>query len=174
MFPHAPAIPVTINGGMVMPAWYDIETLELVRRHDEEGIQRSSAHLTRLIARENERGIPCERIFLAGFSQGGAISTHVALRHPERLAGLIALSTYLVRGEELEAERSRVNLDLPVFQAHGTMDPMVVYERGTDLRDRLVSLGYPLEFHDYPMMHQVCLEELEALGSWMKGRLSAG
>jgi phospholipase/carboxylesterase len=171
VFPHAPAIPVTINGGMVMPAWYDIRTLDLHQRHDEAGIRASAEHLTRLIERENERGVPCERILLAGFSQGGAIALHTALRHPERLAGLIGLSTYLVLHEQLEAERSEANRATPIFMAHGTLDPMVAHDRGQASCARLRALDYTVEWHEYPMMHQVCLEEMRDLGAWIKQRL---
>jgi phospholipase/carboxylesterase len=145
VFPNAPSIPVTINGGMVMPAWYDIREGDLRKRHDEQGLRSSAAHLVRLIERENERGIPCERIVLAGFSQGGAVAAQAALRYPEPLAGLVLLSTYLVAEESIEAERHNANRDLPIFQAHGTADPMVVPERGIEARDRLRELGYSLE-----------------------------
>lgn len=171
IFPHAPAIPVTINGGMVMPAWYDIRALDLGRGHDEAGIRRSAAQVTRRIELETERGVPAERIVLAGFSQGGALAAHVALRHPERLAGLVCLSTYLVLAETLEAERSAANRELPVFQAHGTLDPMVTLDRGQAARDRLRALGHVVDWHEYPMGHQVCLEEIQALGLWLGSRL---
>jgi phospholipase/carboxylesterase len=170
VFPHAPAIPVTINGGMVMPAWYDISAADLHRRHDEHGIRRSAAQLERLIERENRRGVPAARIVLAGFSQGGAVATHVALRHPEALAGLAALSTYLVLPETVERERSAANRELRVFQAHGTLDPMVALARGADARDRLRSLGHEVEWHEYPMGHQVCMEEIRDLGQWFSRR----
>jgi phospholipase/carboxylesterase len=173
VFPHAPAIPVTINGGMVMPAWYDIRGTDFHRRHDEPGIRRSAAELMRLVERENERGVADEHIVLAGFSQGGAVAAHVALRHPRRLAGLVLLSTYLVLPESLEAERSSANQDLPIFQAHGSLDPMVVPERGAALHARLLELGYAVDWHEYPMGHQVCLEELEDLGEWFAGRFGA-
>jgi phospholipase/carboxylesterase len=124
-----------------------------------------------LIRRENARGVSSERIVLAGFSQGGAIAAYVALRHDEPLAGLMALSSYLIGGDTLEQERSAANAELPVFQAHGTHDPMVRYERGLELRDRLVALGHPVEWHEYPMMHQVCLEELADIGAYLRGRL---
>lgn len=166
VFPNAPSIPVAINGGTVMPAWYDIRAGDLRKRHDEDGLRRSAAHLERLVERENERGIPCERIVLAGFSQGGAVAAYTALRHPERLAGLVLLSTYLVAEGTIEAERSAANRDVPIFQAHGTADPMVVPERGTEARDRLIELGYSVEWRTYPMEHQVCLEELRDLGLW--------
>lgn len=173
IFPHAPAIPVTINGGMVMPAWYDIRTADFHVRHDEAGIRLSAARLERLIEREVARGVPSQRIVLAGFSQGGAIALFAGLRHARRLAGIVALSTYLVLGETLAAERSPANLDVPIFQAHGTLDPMVGHERGEATRRTLERLGYPVEWHEYPMLHQVCLEEIEALAAWF-GRVLGG
>jgi phospholipase/carboxylesterase len=172
VFPHAPQIPVTINGGTVMPAWYDIREGDLSKRHDEEGVRRSAAQLTALIERENERGIPCERLVLAGFSQGGAVAAHVALRHPEPLAGLALLSTYLVCETSIESERRDVNRALPIFQAHGTLDPMVTPERGAAARARLLELGHTVEWHEYPMEHQVCLEEARDLGAWLAPRLT--
>ena len=170
VFPHAPSIPVTINGGMVMPAWYDIRGTDFHRRHDDAGIRRSAAELTRLIERENERGVEDRNVLLAGFSQGGAVAAHVALRHPRPLAGLVLLSTYLVLPEDVERERSAANQEIPIFQAHGTLDPMVVFERGTALRERLRELGYRVEWREYPMEHQVCLEEIRELGSWIAER----
>ncbi len=173
VFPHAPAIPVTINGGMVMPAWYDITNLDLGRRHDEEGVRRSARHVEALIRRENERGVPTANIVLAGFSQGGAIALHQGLRHPERLAGLLLLSTYLVLPDRLPAERSEANADTPVFQAHGSLDPMVPIAGGQLARRALEELGHDVEWHDYPMQHQVCLEELRDIGAWLRARLAS-
>ncbi|MSR62543.1 MAG: carboxylesterase [Planctomycetes bacterium] len=173
VFPHAPPIPVTINGGMLMPAWYDIRGLDFDRRHDEEGMRLSAACITSLIERENERGLPCERIALAGFSQGGAVAAHVALRHPQRLAGLACLSTYLVLPDALAAERSPANRDLPIFQAHGTFDPLVTLARGREARERLGELGYALEWHEYPMEHQVCAAEIRDLGRWFAARFGS-
>ena len=172
VFPHAPSIPVTVNGGMVMPAWYDIRTADFHQRHDEDGIRLSAARLTRLIEREVERGVPTERILLAGFSQGGSIALFTGLRHPERLGGLIALSSYMLVGEKLAAERSQANAEVPIFQAHGTLDPMVPCERGEQARDALRALGYTIEWHEYPMVHQVCLEEIEALAAWFARQLA--
>ena len=172
VFPHAPSIPVSINGGMVMPAWYDIRDADLAKRHDEAGILESAEAVERLVAREKERGVPAERILLAGFSQGGAVASHVALRHPEPLLGLVMLSTYLVREGTLEGERSPANASLPVFMAHGSLDPMVVPERGQVARERLVELGHDVEWHEYPMAHQVCLEQLRDLGAWLARRLA--
>lgn len=173
VFPHAPRMPVTINSGAAMPAWYDIRDADIAQRHDEAGIRLSARRVEALIARENERGVPCRRIVLAGFSQGGAVATHVALRHSRPLAGLIALSTYLVLGDTLDAEASPANRSISAFQAHGTQDPMVHFERGVALRDRLVALGCDVEWHTYPMAHEVCLEEIAAIGAWLTPRLRA-
>ncbi len=167
VFPHAPSIPVTLNGGMRMPAWYDIQEVDLRRRHDERGVRHSARQIEALIARERERGVPSERITLAGFSQGGAIAAHTALRHAEPLGALVLLSTYLVLGDTLEAEVDAANKALPIFQAHGTLDPMVPFERGEQARDRLRELGYAIEWREYPMAHQVCLEEIQELGQWL-------
>ncbi|MCB9899261.1 MAG: alpha/beta hydrolase [Planctomycetes bacterium] len=171
VFPHAPAIPVSINAGFVMPAWYDIRELDLRREPDLVGVRRSCAQVVALVERERERGVPAERIVLAGFSQGGAIALAAGLRFPERLAGLMALSTYLVDEDGLRRERSAANADVPVFAAHGTSDPMVPYERGEAGRDRLISLGYTVEWHAYPMQHQVCQEEIDDIGAWLRARL---
>ncbi len=171
VFPHAPRMPVTVNGGAVMPAWFDIFDTNLERRHDDAGIRRSAARVEALIARENERGVPSRRIVLAGFSQGGAIAAHVALRQTQPMCGLIALSTLLVLGDTLDAEVSPANRSIAVLQAHGTQDPIVPFARGVALRDRLVELGADVEWHTYPMGHEVCLEEIEAIGTWMSGRL---
>lgn len=171
VFPHAPRIPVTINGGMVMRAWYDILSLELERRADEEGVQRSAAQAADLIAHERSQGIPSERIVLAGFSQGGAIALHQGLRHPEPLAGIIALSTYLPV-TVAEADLSPTARATPVFQAHGSMDPMVQFQRGEAARSQLAELDIAVEWHEYPMMHQVCMEEIVDLGAWLTGQLA--
>jgi phospholipase/carboxylesterase len=173
VFPHAPAIPVSLNHGMVMPAWYDIAGPDLRRtKHDEPGIRKSIARVEALIARERERGVAARRIVLAGFSQGGAIAIQTALRHVDRLAGLVALSTYLVMPEKLAAERSAANRDLPVLQCHGTQDPMVPEERGRACRDELKALGYDVRYETWPMQHQVCAEEIELVGAWMAERLA--
>jgi phospholipase/carboxylesterase len=173
VFPHAPAIPVSLNFGMVMPAWYDIAGPDLRRtRHDEPGIRASAARVEALIARERARGVPSDRVVLAGFSQGGAIAIHTALRHAERLAGLVALSTYLVLPEKLAAERSEACRDVPVLQCHGTLDPMVPHERGVACRDALLALGYDVTWRDWPMQHQVCAEEIGLIGAWLRERLA--
>jgi len=174
VFPHAPSIPVSLNFGMVMPAWYDIAGPDLRRtRHDEPGIRLSASRVETLIAREKSRGIASDRIVLAGFSQGGAIALHVALRHAEPLAGLLVLSSYLLLPEKLEAERSDANRGLAILQCHGTLDPMVPEERGRSCRDALTSLGWSVRYETWPMQHQVCDEEIDVIGAWLRERLTA-
>jgi phospholipase/carboxylesterase len=167
VFPHAPKIPVTLNGGFVMPAWYDIKSLD-VRGQDEAGIRRSDAAVRRLVDREVERGVEPGRIVLAGFSQGGAIALFTGLRHPDRLAGIMALSSFLVAPESLAAAATAANRRVPIFQAHGTFDPMVPHALGKMTRDWLTERGWKIEAHDYPMAHQVCLEEIVAIGAWLR------
>lgn len=170
VFPHAPVRPVTINGGMRMRAWYDIRGFELSRDQDEAGILASAAAVTALVQRENERGIPDERIVIAGFSQGGAIAVHAALRHPRRLAGLLALSTYLLFPQRLEPERHAANANLPVFMGHGTQDPVVPVHLGKELAARLGELGHPVTWRRYPMPHAVSPEEISDIGDWLVRR----
>jgi phospholipase/carboxylesterase len=172
VFPHAPQIPVTINGGYVMRAWYDIVGTDLVRREDEAGLRRSQAQVEQLIAREIERGTPRSRIVLAGFSQGGAITLQTGLRQKTPLAGLVALSSYLPLAPLFEAERAAESARVPVFMAHGTSDPVVPVARGAASRDQLKSLGYAVEWHDYPMPHSVCAEEIEHIAGFLKRVLS--
>jgi len=172
VFPHAPVQPVTVNGGMPMRAWYDIVAFDLLARQDEAGIRASIAAVEALIARENERGVPDERIVLAGFSQGGAIALAAGLRHTKRLAGIVALSTYLPLADTLAAERSAANTGVPIFQAHGTFDPVVIPPRGSDSRDLLQTLGYHVEWHAYPMAHAVCAEEIADLRTWLGRRFA--
>ena len=175
VFPNAQAIPVTCNGGYVMPAWYDIISLDSTTRTvDEAGIVRSRAAIRRLIERENRRGIPCARIFLAGFSQGGAIAYTAALTHAERLAGVIALSTYIPSPRLLETEATAANAGLEIFAAHGSGDDVVSPALGTRARELLLRLGYPVEWHDYPMPHSMCIEEVVDIGCWLRARLGTG
>ncbi|TRZ66444.1 MAG: alpha/beta hydrolase [Rhodocyclaceae bacterium] len=174
IFPHAPQMPVTCNGGYVMPAWYDIISLDSSNRSvDEAGIIHSRQAIRRLIARENRRGVPCARIFLAGFSQGGAVAYTTALTHPEPLAGLIALSTYIPTPQRLEDEATDANKAVPVFAAHGSEDDVVSPELGIRTRDFLIRRGYPVEWHEYPMPHSVCLEEIKEIGRWLRNRMAA-
>lgn len=170
VFPHAPVRPVTINAGMRMRAWYDIVAIDRSARQDEEGIRASAAATVELIERERQRGIVAERIVLAGFSQGGAVAIHAALRYPERLAGLIALSTWMPLGETLAAEASAANRDLPVFMAHGRQDPMVPVGLGEQTREALSAAGYPVEWHTYEMPHAVCPAEIADISAWLQAR----
>jgi phospholipase/carboxylesterase len=168
VFPHAPMRPVTINGGHVMRAWYDIALDGLDRRADAQGIRESQADIERLIDRERTRGIDSRRIVLAGFSQGGAIALQTALRHRERLAGILALSTYLPLADTLTAEAAPANADIPIFMAHGTQDQVIPIAMAKDSEAKLEAAGYPVEFHAYPMPHSVCMEEIEAIGRWLR------
>ncbi|MDR7272781.1 phospholipase/carboxylesterase [Pelomonas saccharophila] len=172
VFPHAPERPVTINGGYVMRAWYDILGTDLVKREDEAGLRESLRQISELIAGERQRGIPAARIVLVGFSQGCAMALMTALRYPERLAGAVGLSGYLPLAATTSAERSAANADLPIFMAHGTQDPVVVPARGTASRDALRALGHEVEWHDYPMPHSVCMEEIEDLNAWLLKQLA--
>jgi phospholipase/carboxylesterase len=173
VFPHAPVRAVTINGGMRMRAWYDILGLEIAQRQDERGVRESIAFVQQLVARENARGVPDERIVIAGFSQGGAIALAAALRHPRLLGGVVALSTYLPIAESSEAERSDANRDLPVFMAHGNLDPVVGHALGLMSRGYLEKLGYRVDWHSYPMPHSVCAEEISDLADWLGRRFAA-
>ena len=167
VFPDAPVRPVTINGGMSMPAWYDILGVDLVRREDEKSLRESAALLQELIGREIAKGIPASRIVLGGFSQGCAMTLLAGLRAPRRLAGLLGMSGYLPLAATTAAERSDANRDVPVFLAHGRMDPVVPYARGTEARDALAALGHPVEWHDYPMQHSVSQEEIDDIEAWL-------
>jgi phospholipase/carboxylesterase len=167
VFPHAPVRPVTINNGMRMRAWYDISAADLQNRADLAGVRQSQALVEALIERERTRGVASARIVLAGFSQGGAIALYTGLRHAQRLAGVIALSTYLVAADRLAAEASAANRGLPIFMGHGTADPIVRYEWGEGSRRTLEAAGYPVEWHGYGMPHSVCMEEIVALGAWL-------
>lgn len=171
VFPHAPQIPVTINGGNVMRAWYDILGMELVRREDEGGIRGSAACVERLIEREVARGIDRRRIVLAGFSQGGAITLHAGIRQSHPLAGLIALSTYLPLVDTVPAEAAAASRAVPVLMAHGTADPVVPFARGVASRDRLRELGFPVQWHEYPMQHSVNEQEIRAIAAFLQRAL---
>jgi phospholipase/carboxylesterase len=173
LFPHAPVRKVTINNGVAMRAWYDITAADLNSRADIAGVRQSQAEVEALIAREKTRGIAASRIVLAGFSQGGVIALHTAIRHPELLAGIIALSTYLVLADRLADEAAAANRDLPIFMAHGTADPVVRFEWGDTSRRTLVAAGYRVDWHTYRMEHSVCLEEIQAIGSWLVQTLTA-
>ncbi|MBX3636719.1 MAG: carboxylesterase [Rubrivivax sp.] len=168
LFPRAPVRPVTINGGYRMRAWYDILGADLVKREDESGLRESIALVQRLLAREAARGVPASRTVLAGFSQGCAITLGAGLRHHERLAGLAGMSGYVPLADRTAAERHAANAATPVFLAHGRHDGIVPLARGAAGRDLLLSLGQPVEWHDYPMEHSVCAEEVDALQDFLR------
>jgi phospholipase/carboxylesterase len=168
IFPSAPEIPVTINGGYVMPAWYDILGADLAQRQDEAGMRRTQAAIDQLIAREVARGMPASRIVLAGFSQGCAMALMTGLRHRERLAGILGLSGYLPLADKLALERSPANADVPIFLAHGSQDDVVRIDRARASRDLLLGMGYPVQWQDYAMGHTLCLEELQDMQAWLR------
>jgi phospholipase/carboxylesterase len=168
VFPHAPTRPVTINGGYVMPAWYDILGLDShQQREDEAGLRASQALVETLIANEKARGVAARRIVLAGFSQGCAMTLMTGLRHAERLAGLVGLSGYLPLGAKAEAERHAANRDTPIFLAHGSADPVIPIARARQSRDALVAMGHAVEWHEYAMPHSVCAAEIADLNRWL-------
>jgi phospholipase/carboxylesterase len=171
VFPHGPTRAVTINNGYVMRAWCDIVGTDLAQREDEAGLRESQALVEALIAAERARGVPASRIVLAGFSQGCAMTFMTGLRHPERLAGLLGMSGYLPLASKTAAERSAANADVPIFQAHGSADPVIPLARAIASRDALLALGYPVEWHAYPMPHSVCAPEIADMNRWLLGVL---
>lgn len=168
VFPHATAIPVTINGGYVMRAWYDILGADIAKREDEAGLRKSQVSVEKLITREIARGTPAKHIILAGFSQGCAMTLQTGLRHAEQLAGLLCLSGYVPLRDVTAAERHPANQHTPIFMAHGRADPVIPIQRAEQSRDLLSSLGYSVEWHEYMMQHSVCAEEIDAIGAWLK------
>jgi phospholipase/carboxylesterase len=168
IFPHARTMPITINNGYVMRAWYDITGAELVRHEDETGLRASQQEIEAFIAREKARGIPASRIILAGFSQGCAMTIQTGLRHPETLAGMICLSGYVPLADKLPAERTEASLATPIFMAHGRHDNVVPFARAQASHETLVALGYQVEWHEYAMQHSVCLEEVQQLSTFFK------
>ena len=167
VFPHAPMMPVSINGGYVMRAWYDISDAA-IRREDEQGVRASQQSVEALLAREESRGSAAQRIVLAGFSQGGAIALQTGLRHAERLAGIMALSTYVPLADTLAPEAHPANRDVPIFMAHGSADPMIAFARAQASRELLQQQGYAVEWHEYRMPHAVCPEEIADIGVWLR------
>ncbi len=165
IFPHAPSRAVTINGGMIMPSWYDILEMSLERKVDTAQIEQSAEHIRALISREIKRGIKPEHIVIAGFSQGGAVAYHLALSYPKRLAGLLCLSTYLATTDDIIY--SAINKDMPILIEHGTHDPVVPIMLGQQAQQRLSAKGYPVDYRTYPMAHQVCLPQIQNIGKWL-------
>ena len=174
IFPNAPTMPVTINGGYVMRAWYDILAAELDKRADETGVRKSAVAIDELIADQRSKGIASKRIVLAGFSQGGVIALQTGLRYPEKLGGIMALSTYLACAETLGAEASSSNRDLPIFMAHGSMDPVISIALAKLSKARLDTHGYKVEWHEYGMPHSVCAEEIDDIAAFLKRVLAIG
>ncbi|QFT84339.1 Carboxylesterase 2 [Halomonas sp. THAF12] len=170
ILPHAPRLPVTINGGMTMPAWYDILEASLDRRVDEAQLRASAERIQGLVHEQIAQGVPAERIIIAGFSQGGAVAYQAALTFPERLGGLLAMSTYLATVDSLEP--AAANRDLPIEIHHGNADPVVPEALGQAARDRLEALGYPVRYRQYPMAHAVCPQQVADIGPWIAARLS--
>jgi phospholipase/carboxylesterase len=173
VFPHAPMRAVTINNGAVMRAWYDVRGVGGERREDAAGVRASQAQVEALLAREKARGIGAERLVLAGFSQGGAMALHSGLRHGERLAGIMALSCFLPLADTLAAEAAPPNRDVPIFFAHGVHDPLIPLARGKLARDTLVAHGWRVEWHEYPMPHSVCMDEVVDISAWLTKVLSS-
>jgi phospholipase/carboxylesterase len=171
IFPHAKPRPVTINNGFVMRAWYDIKGFGPERAEDDAGIRESEGVVKRYIEQEIAQGIPASKIVIAGFSQGGAIALQTGVRHQQRLAGIMALSTYLPLRASLAAEASAANRDVPVLMCHGEHDPVVSAQMGEASRDVLQGLGYRIEWHTYPMEHSVCMEEVGDISKWLQARL---
>jgi phospholipase/carboxylesterase len=167
LFPHAPVMPVTINQGFRMRAWYDVRAANITERADVEGVRASQQRVEALMARQVALGIPASRTVLAGFSQGGAVALFAGLRQPQRLAGIVALSTYLIAPESLPQEASAANRDVPIFMAHGTRDPVVQYAWGESSRRALEAGGWPVEWHAYPMEHAAVIEEIVAAGAFL-------
>lgn len=172
VFPHAPSMPVSINGGYIMPAWYDIKHTDIGFQQDERGILESSRLIQMMIDREEMHGIASDRIILAGFSQGGAMALHVGLRQGEPLAGILALSCYLPLAETIEKEMRPETVKSPIFMAHGVEDSVVPFALGDNSHRNLQSLGYTVEWHSYPMEHSVCHEEIIKIGKWITSILS--
>lgn len=168
VFPHAKEQPVTINGGMKMPAWYDIQSVDLFQNQDSKGILQSEQYIQSLITHEVEQGIPVEQIALMGFSQGGAIALHTALHHENSLAGVGVLSGYLPMADNLIKQKPSKHLEMPIFVAHGLFDPVVPYQAALKSYEPLTQMGYDIEMHRYEMAHMVCPQECQAIGGWLQ------
>jgi len=168
VFPHAPKIPVTVNGGYVMRAWYDIAATDLGEQQDAEGIKRSAEQLNALIKEEIKGGVPAEKIILAGFSQGGAIILQAGLRYPEKLGGIMVLSSYVPLADSLAAEKHSANQDVSIFYAHGEQDDVIPISFAEQSRDLLVEQNYSVEWNSYPMPHAVIPDEIDAISNWLR------
>ena len=169
IFPHAPNLPVTINGGMSMPAWYDIKAMDIDRVVDTEQLRASADAVAKLVEQQKHKGIPPERIIIAGFSQGGAVAYELGLSYPERFGGVLALSTYFATADTVE--RSEANADVPISVYHGTFDPMVPESLGVRSVETLKEMGYDPSYQTFPMEHSVCLEEIQDIGRFIRRHL---
>lgn len=169
IFPHAPNLPVTINGGMSMPAWYDIKAMDIDRVVDTEQLRASADAVAKLVEQQKEKGIPPERIIIAGFSQGGAVAYELGLSYPERFGGVLALSTYFATADTVQ--RSEANADVPISVYHGTFDPMVPESLGVRSVETLRDMGYDPSYQTFPMEHSVCLEEIQDIGRFIRRHL---
>ncbi|MDX1560118.1 MAG: dienelactone hydrolase family protein [Marinobacter sp.] len=169
IFPHAPNLPVTINGGMTMPAWYDIKAMDIDRVVDTEQLRASADAVAKLVEREKEKGVPADRIIIAGFSQGGAVAYELGLSYPERFGGILALSTYFATADTVQ--RSEANADVPISVYHGTFDPMVPESLGVRSVEALKEMGYDPAYQTFPMEHSVCLEEIQDIGRFIRRHL---
>ncbi len=167
IFPHAPVMPITINNGYIMPAWYDVASIDLRQKQDREGIAQSQRRVAQLIENEIAQGIAAQQIVLAGFSQGGAITLYTGLRFAQRLGGILALSTYLPLAESTGSERCAANSGIPIMMAHGQYDQTIPLQAGLESRELLGRLGYPVSWHAYPMEHSVCAGEIQDISAWL-------
>jgi phospholipase/carboxylesterase len=172
VFPHAPQRPITVNNGYVMRAWYDIKSFTPEGRADAAGLGESTRRVDDYLRKETALGVPAARVVLAGFSQGGAVALQAGLRFPARLAGLLALSSYLPFPSTLARQKSAANADVPILMCHGRMDPVVPIGLGLEARDALTASGYAVEWHEYPMQHEVCAAELAEVARWLRGTLA--
>lgn len=177
IFPQAPTRSISINNGQRMPGWYDITLSELqdgpARKADEAGVRETQAFINALIAREATRGIASDKIVVAGFSQGGAIALQTGLRHPQPLAGVLALSTYLPLENSLATERTLANANIPILMAHGTQDSLVPVTLARLSKGKIEAQGYKVEWREYPMQHSVCMEEVDDIGTWLAKRFQS-
>ncbi|MEP1445338.1 MAG: alpha/beta hydrolase-fold protein [Paraglaciecola sp.] len=172
VFPHAPTRPVTINNGMLMRAWYDITSLDFNHRADSQGVKESSAFVANLIEQEIAQGIPANKIVLAGFSQGGVIALNLGTRYEKTLAGIMSMSSYMSEPEKLKEEAHSANKSTPIFVAHGTHDDVVPVFMGNAAFKVLQSNGYQVTWHEYAMQHNVCMQQLNDISSWLQEKLA--
>ena len=173
VFPQAPNRPITINGGMVMPGWYDIKGASIEEKQDAIGMAESQATLEAIIQEQLDQGIPSENIIIAGFSQGGAVVYHTGVRSQHKLAGMLTMSTYLPFSDDVDKQRSPINQSTPIFASHGSLDPMIPISFGKTSAEKLISLGYQVKWKSYPMEHNVVMEQIKDIGEWINSLFDA-